>query len=1081
MFERAHAGVTWFVLSATIAAATPQQAAPPDPGARPRLTFAEVEREFASPSMRYAPFAFWFWDAPLDPAQAASMAEEMCRQGLNPGYAHARRGLPREQWLSPLWFESFAAALGKAEEAEAFLGYCDEYWWPSGRAAGRVFAEHPELRAVSLECRTLDVAEGSELECPESFFTMAARHAKPFTPPVLRPELGEWIWCPEAMGEGRVAWFRCPVVIADGATITAAHLLVSADNQFVLHVDGERVASGDDWMEPALVELTPYLHPGENVVAVMASNLDGPCGLNFGLRIELADGATTWIGSGPECRTSDAPAPGWTSAGFDDSSWLAPVLLGDVNAAPWHVDSLTHLREPATIRSETLESIGAGEAFTWSPEVGSWRVYSFAKVHHPGIDGGNVNYLDRRLIPTFLELAHEPYEEAFGEEMGASIPGVFVDNEGDYGWKIAWSDDLEREYRERTGEDIRRSLPLLLDRDEEGRWPAARWSWYEAVSKLYADNYLGGVSRWLEERGMYCISNLWEESLSAQAYAVGDFFAAQRSVTMPGNDCLVHKALLVHDFKETQSVSEFESRRFQSEVLGVAGWQMSPTLMKRAANAVVAWGVSHIAPHGVNLNRRLESIPYPPDWYTSNPYWPYLHLWTDFCRRACFVNSCGHAAPDVLLLNPMDSVWALLGGRVFDPDSATSFSDLFDARVATGEPGPDLGELEAVYARAIDELTAARVQYLVTDAHYLREMRLEEGGRLVRGPFAFEAIVVPSTFVLPLDVAKRLADFAEAGGAVFLLGELPRASTERGLGDPRLEAEVRRLLAQPTVKRAAEGIATLVERGDAHLRPHVEVLTGELELLDLHRRIDGRDFFWLVNDSSERRAGRLAFRGARGGVSTWSCETGVVGAIASEQLEGESRVQLELEPYEALWLVFDPEREPTRELAVLRPKRIPRHIALDGAWRVTCDLGIQPPPPSPDVVPAIPEALLAEGGVEHALGDWSELGLEGFSGYLDYHTTFTLDDVSGNTRLDLGDVLSLAEVWVNGERAGARLWPPFELDVTALVHPGENELTVRVGNLLCNAMTRFSNWGWSPPSAEDFRCGLFGPVTIVRE
>src|SRR5690606_1476801 len=161
---------------------------------------------------------------------------------------------------------------------------------------------------------------------------------------------------------------------------------------------------------------------------------------------------------------------------------------------------------------------------------------------------------------------------------------------------------LEQEYRVATGVDLALGLPLLLDRDAEGRWPKARYDWYRAVSTIYADGFFGAVRRWLERRGVYCISHLWEESLTAQAYAVGDFFGAQRSVTMPGNDCLVHKPLLVHDFKETQSVTEFENRRVQSEILGVAGWEMTPVLMKQSANAVVAWGVSHIVPHGVNLN-----------------------------------------------------------------------------------------------------------------------------------------------------------------------------------------------------------------------------------------------------------------------------------------------------------------------------------------------------------------------------------------------------------------------------------------------------------------------------------------------
>jgi len=51
-----------------------------------------------------------------------------------------------------------------------------------------------------------------------------------------------------------------------------------------------------------------------------------------------------------------------------------------------------------------------------------------------------------------------------------------------------------------------------------------------------------------------------------------------------------------------------------SELMGVAGWQMTPAQMKMTLNAVTAWGVTHTVPHGINLNRELETIPYPPDY-----------------------------------------------------------------------------------------------------------------------------------------------------------------------------------------------------------------------------------------------------------------------------------------------------------------------------------------------------------------------------------------------------------------------------------------------------------------------------------
>ena len=146
-------------------------AAPPKPtlADRPVMGFDQARQAFKSPGMAYAPFMFWFWDEPLDPAKMAEMSRVMLSQGFNPGYAHARRsmigtpGLPDDQWLTDPWFTAFDAALKEAKARDAYLGYCDEYWWPSLQANGRLIKQHPELRAQSLAWQIIDVTAGSTL------------------------------------------------------------------------------------------------------------------------------------------------------------------------------------------------------------------------------------------------------------------------------------------------------------------------------------------------------------------------------------------------------------------------------------------------------------------------------------------------------------------------------------------------------------------------------------------------------------------------------------------------------------------------------------------------------------------------------------------------------------------------------------------------------------------------------------------------------------------------------------------------------------------------------------------------------
>ena len=309
------------------------------------------------------------------------------------------------------------------------------------------------------------------------------------------------------------------------------------------------------------------------------------------------------------------------------------------------------------------------------------------------------------------------------------------------------------------------------------------------------------------------MGHTWEETLMLQAAADGSHFRNQRALSMQGVDSLNKNWLSSHDFREAQSVSEFENRRFMSETLGVAGWDMTPTLMKRATNCTTAWGVSQFIAVINLLSRNLKAMAWPPDGFTENPYFPYLHQWADFTRRASYITAHGHTVPDVLLLNPMDSVWVLSGDGLFDPKCPLDLLSL------NGNFGADVLRMDIVYADAIAHLTDARVEFLCGDNHYLRKLELKSG-RLAVGDFAFRSIVMPPMLVMPLDVAAKLVAFAQAGGRVYSLGELPTVSTENGANDAKLIESMNTLRAVPSFVQCPAGLAPEIVKPDGGLLGH---------------------------------------------------------------------------------------------------------------------------------------------------------------------------------------------------------------------------------------------------------------------
>ncbi len=126
---------------------------------------------------------------------------------------------------------------------------------------------------------------------------------------------------------------------------------------------------------------------------------------------------------------------------------------------------------------------------------------------------------------------------------------------------------------------------------------------------------------------------------------------------------------------------------------------------------------------------------------------------------------------------------------------------------------------------------------------------------------------------------------------------------------------------------------------------------------------------------------------------------------------------------------------------------------------------------------AIPEPVAFDCGVGRmAPGDWSKReGLASYSGGVRYQRTIRLtpEQAGRATWLDLGRVVASAEVTVNGRKVGVCTAPPWRMDVSGSLKPGENRFEVLVLNTLANHYltipTRYRG---------SLESGLIGPVRL---
>lgn len=127
------------------------------------------------------------------------------------------------------------------------------------------------------------------------------------------------------------------------------------------------------------------------------------------------------------------------------------------------------------------------------------------------------------------------------------------------------------------------------------------------------------------------------------------------------------------------------------------------------------------------------------------------------------------------------------------------------------------------------------------------------------------------------------------------------------------------------------------------------------------------------------------------------------------------------------------------------------------------------------------------------LSDWRLHGLKWYSGFARYQNYLRLNKQPGRYLLDLGQVAFYTEVWINGKKAGERVWEPYRLDVTDLLQDGENEIVVIVANaaavsrqfmLVDEGMALGWNRYWNEDNihreGDKLVSGLLGPIQLLR-
>ncbi len=145
-------------------------------------------------------------------------------------------------------------------------------------------------------------------------------------------------------------------------------------------------------------------------------------------------------------------------------------------------------------------------------------------------------------------------------------------------------------------------------------------------------------------------------------------------------------------------------------------------------------------------------------------------------------------------------------------------------------------------------------------------------------------------------------------------------------------------------------------------------------------------------------------------------------------------------------ITITPYVQPGENLIALRLVLTAATDGLLDRVKLLGDFGLRAKPDSTWVITAPRQALQP--------CSWTEQGYPFYSGLGRLVKRFMLPETFESCRVflhpGLGD--DATEVFVNGVSAGVHLWPDHAPEITGLLHPGENELELRIANTLVNLL-----------------------------
>lgn len=392
------------------------------------------------------------------------------------------------------------------------------------------------------------------------------------------------------------------------------------------------------------------------------------------------------------------------------------------------------------------------------PGPGRWRL----TLHHHVPLG--FDYLGAEACAALLDRVHGAFERHLGDRLGTVVVGSFQDELPSL---PTWSARFAADFRRLRGYDLVPCLDALYDDCARARPDAGRirHDYQLTRAELAEEAFFRPLAEWHERHGL--LVGCDQQDPARAGHPVGgvelyaDYARTHRWFSAPGSDH--HGDARVH----SSLAHLYGGRRTWIEAFHSTGWGGT---LEETFDWLLPWlraGATLYNPHAVYATTKggwWEWAPPGTDW--RQPYWHHHRVFADAVTRLCAILSLGHHLCDVAVLPPTTTAQA---GTALDGVSAAA------------------ARAQAVYLELVGDMTwfstrPGVLDRLGHDADVIDDASLAraavrgegaEGTRLCVAEERYATVLLPACTVLEAGTARRLVEFASAGGRLVALGAVP--------------------------------------------------------------------------------------------------------------------------------------------------------------------------------------------------------------------------------------------------------------------------------------------------------------------